>query len=567
MFGGEKKPHSNQQQSERNDRGNINNRTPRSHKPQDTPAVANFKQRLRNRAHNKLEQNKEQVYSLSAAYNSEDPKSKPLFDELRAVVTQDGELEAKQNQLQRQIGRIEANAQLAGAGQAPFPEDYEQLNPLKDQLEQIKQVRATLLANYPISGLIKTHQVGDDVSDAELDEILNNRLAGVLFDIDTAKERISNGDVPLHQLDAVIPEILAQTPEHQRAEVEQYLKKQQRIDTAIEVGGTLGEIGLTVGAIVSSILSGGVIPTILGGLGTALGIGNAVYQFEKADDLNLIAKTGNAGGNQLLTQPDQAKQDYLLGWANLVLAGVDGGLAIKEGASLLKGAKAAEQILAGGGADVIAKLKPEQIRAFNDLVTAPDDVQAQKLYQSLQQELGEDFDNTYNLFKNLRVNLFGQSELTNSITNLGDDFASRNSSVLTDFSPTPNPTRSNQTIFSGVYDPKTKTFLTKPSGSTKLANGEIPEDLVPPRGGHRRTQRAFSQANPDIDTSKTIGYTIYYRKQGELDVAFFSRGINSSNYPTLRGTAPENLQQEFVKILGETTGLKVNVVPRQTLPD
>ena len=410
MFGGEKKPHSNQQQSERNDRGNINNRTPRSHKPQDTPAVANFKQRLRNRAHNKLEQNKEQVYSLSAAYNSEDPKSKPLFDELRAVVTQDGELEAKQNQLQRQIGRIEANAQLAGAGQAPFPEDYEQLNPLKDQLEQIKQVRATLLANYPISGLIKTHQVGDDVSDAELDEILNNRLAGVLFDIDTAKERISNGDVPLHQLDAVIPEIIAQTPEHQRAEVEQYLKKQQRIDTTIEVGGTLGEIGLTVGAIVSGILSGGVIPTILGGLGTALGIGNAVYQFEKADDLNLIAKTGNAGGNQLLTQPDKAKQDYLLGWANLVLAGIDGGLAIKEGVSLLKGAKAAEQILAGGGADVIAKLKPEQIQRFNTLVTAPDDVQAQKIYQSLQQELGQDFDTAYSLFARANQQVGGKTE-------------------------------------------------------------------------------------------------------------------------------------------------------------
>ena len=219
-------------------------------------------------------------------------------------------------------------------------------------------------------------------------------------------------------------------------------------------------------------------------------------------------------------------------------------------------------------ADVIAKLKPEQIQRFNTLVTAPDDVQAQKIYQSLQQELDKkDFDDAYNLFKNLNLNSFGQSELTNSISNLGDDFVSHNSSVINDFSPTPNPTRSNHTIFSGIYDPETKTFITKPSGNTKLANGEIPEDLVPPRGGHGRVQRVLSQVNPDIDTSKTIGYTIYYKTPGELDVAFFSRGVNFRNYRNLRGLAPENLQQEFVKILEETTGLKVNIVPRPDLPD
>ena len=70
-----------------------------------------------------------------------------------------------------------------------------------------------------------------------------------------------------------------------------------------------------------------------------------------------------------------------------------------------------------------------------------------------------------------------------------------------------------------------------------------------------------------IDTSKTIGYTIYYKTPGELDVAFFSRGVNFRNYRNLRGLAPENLQQEFVKILEETTELKVNIVPRPDLPD
>ena len=379
---------------------------------QDSPAVENFQQRLRNRANSKLDENKQQVYQLSAAYNANDPKSKPLFNELRAVVTQDGQLEAQQKQLERELAVISNDPAMAGESPAmggSIRVDPHSIAQLTTQLQQIKQVRATLLANYPVSGLIEAHQVGDDVSDAQIEDILTYRFAGINRDIDVAKEKISNGDIPLNELDALIPEILAQTPEGQRGEVEKYLKKQQRIDTAISVGGTLGEIGLTAGAIVSGILSGGVITTILAGLGTALGIGTATYEFERADDLNLIAKTGDAGGNQLLTQPDKAKQDYLLGWANLVLAGIDGGLAISEGASLLKGAKAAEQILGGGGADVIAQLKPEQIQRFNALVTAPDDVQAQKIYQSLQQELGKDFDTAYSLFARANQQVGGKT--------------------------------------------------------------------------------------------------------------------------------------------------------------
>ena len=210
------------------------------------------------------------------------------------------------------------------------------------------------------------------------------------------------------------------------------------------------------------------------------------------------------------------------------------------------------------------------------MATSTDEAQKQQLRQSLRQELGDDFDAADKVFKDAELQTisdannfdsFGKNETTNSISNLGDDFASRNSSVLSDFSPTPNPTRSNHTIFSGVYDPKTKTFITKPSGNTKLKDGNVPEDLVPPRGGHARVQRVFSQANRDIDGSKTIGYTIYYKKQGELDIAFFSRGINFRNYRSLRGAAPENLQQEFVKILEETTGHKVNIISRPDLPD
>ena len=368
-------------------------------------------------------------------------------------------------------------------------------------------------------------------------------------------------------------EVLAQQGENlsmqERREIEGYIAQQRRIDKTIKYGGTAAEVALTVGAVVSSIYSFG-ITGLLAGFGTAIGIGTAAYELEQAGDLNTLAKAGAGGGDPLIANPDAAQLNRNLAIANLVLAGVD---VLAVG---VDGAKLANKVLSGGKADVIAQLTPEQTRKFQTLASSTDEAQKQQLRQSLRQELGDDFDAANQVFEGSKLETisdiknfdsFGQNETTNSISNLGDDFASRNSSVLSDFSPTPNPTRSNQTIFSGVYDPKTKTFITKPSGNTKLANGNVPEDLVPPRGGHRRTQRAFLQANPDIDISKTIGYTIYYKKQGELDVAFFSRGINSSNYPALLGTAPESLQQEFAKILEETTGLKVNIVSRQALPD
>lgn len=555
MFGG----HQNRQQPQQ---------TPRSlnqGKPKDTPAVANFKQSLKNQANAKLDENGKQVDSLDEAYlNSE--QSKPLLAELRGVVKKDAQLKARQKELERNIN-LHQQPDIGASMGGVVPKGYSaaEREAMSAELEQIKQVRATLLAQYPALGLVKTNEA--DLSDAELQAVLSERFNGVRQAISSSREKINTEDIPIEQLEPVIQEVLGQQSENlseqDRQEIESYLARRRNIDKTIKYGGAALEVALTAGAVISSIYSFG-ITGLLAAFGTAVGVGTAAYELEQANDLNTLAKAGAAGGEPLIANPDAAKLNRNLAIANLALAGID---VLAVGADGVKAARATEQILSKGGADIIAKLTPEQTRKFNSLVTAPDDVQAQKLYQSLQQELGEDFDDTYNLFKNLRVNLFGQSELTNSITNLGDDFVSHNSSVMGDFSPTPNPTRSNHTIFSGVYDPETQTFITKPSGNTKLANGDVPEDLVPPRGGHGRVQRVLSQVNRDIDTSKTIGYTIYYKTPGELDIAFFSRGVNFRNYRNLRGLAPENLQQEFVKILEETTGLKVNIVPRPDLPD
>lgn len=100
-----------------------------------------------------------------------------------------------------------------------------------------------------------------------------------------------------------------------------------------------------------------------------------------------------------------------------------------------------------------------------------------------------------------------------------------------------------------------------------MKNGDIPQDLAPGRGGHSRIRDVFKMANPDIDASQIVGFTIYYREQGKLDVAFFSRGINVRNFKDLDGYAPEAYQQKALEALRQSTGLEVESSLRLTLPD
>ena len=191
---------------------------------------------------------------------------------------------------------------------------------LKAQLQQVKQVRASLLAQYPASGLVKIEET--ELSDAELQAILSERFNSVGQNIESSREKINSGDVPIEQLEPVINEVLAQQGENlstqQRQEIEGYIAQQRRIDKTIKYGGTAAEVALTVGAVVSSIYSFG-ITGLLAGFGTAIGVGTAAYELEQANDLNTIAKAGAAGGEPLIANPDAAKLNYNLAIANLVL--------------------------------------------------------------------------------------------------------------------------------------------------------------------------------------------------------------------------------------------------------
>ena len=224
-------------------------------------------------------------------------------------------------------------------------------------------------------------------SDDAVQETIQERFDEIQSNISKVEAGVYNEDIPLIEMGPLVDETLAEMrkgdPSHVEA-VEAYLLGERRKQTAISLTTFAVELGLTVAACFTS----GVTAIVLGLLGAGLGIGTAAYEFERADDLNTTANAGLPGDNQLVDDPDAARFNYIMGWANLVLAGIDSGIVITEGASLLG---KAERAVTQASADVIARMSPEQINLVSDAVRLEevgDIASAEAIYSRLQSELG-----------------------------------------------------------------------------------------------------------------------------------------------------------------------------------
>ncbi len=232
------------------------------------------------------------------------------------------------------------------------------------KLKEIDRVRYTLLQLYPASGLLRAGDVKPTNSNAQLLATLNERFENILSNIRAAIEGINSGDIRLEKLEPLVAATLQETKEADIAAVNSYLQGERHRQNTFRFFGFLAQIGLGVATIFMGRLPG----LILGALASATGIGQSIYEFEEASKLNTVAKIGQAGGNQLLVDPDAARFNYIMGWVNLVLAGIDGGLAVREGAQLLVGARAAERLANQVGAQVLFRLPQEKLVRLQEAV-------------------------------------------------------------------------------------------------------------------------------------------------------------------------------------------------------
>ena len=110
--------------------------------------------------------------------------------------------------------------------------------------------------------------------------------------------------------------------------------------------------------------------------------------------------------------------------------------------------------------------------------------------------------------------------------------------------------------FSGVFDPETGHFIIRPSGDTLLKDGTVPTDLVSQYGGHGTVNSQLAEQG--IDTSGTVGFTVFYDSPGQLSVAWNSGSVNGVNFNSYE--APVEYRQAIMDSLERSTGY--NVVSR-----
>jgi hypothetical protein len=121
-----------------------------------------------------------------------------------------------------------------------------------------------------------------------------------------------------------------------------YLKGEQTKDNLIKWGGTLLTGGLTIGAILATMGTGGAaLPFALGLGGAVTGLGTAAYEYRELAAIDLAANA-QQGGTKLTSQDKETAQfNLMMGRINLIMAMVDMGLSVKAMTGLLRGAKSA----------------------------------------------------------------------------------------------------------------------------------------------------------------------------------------------------------------------------------
>jgi len=142
------------------------------------------------------------------------------------------------------------------------------------------------------------------------------------------------------------------------------------------------------------------------------------------------------------------------------------------------------------------------------------------------------------------ANRVGTSELGNALSGLGRNPLGRNLNTLNEFGPGAG--------FSGVYDVASGKFLAYPSGATRLANGEIPLNVVDQLGGHADVNRVLSQLLGNSSTNR-LGFSMTLDNFGNFRMGWNSTQVNVPN-PSFPGrTVPETLRQQIIDaIVGQT---------------
>ena len=108
--------------------------------------------------------------------------------------------------------------------------------------------------------------------------------------------------------------------------------------------------------------------------------------------------------------------------------------------------------------------------------------------------------------------------------------------------------------FSGVFDPKTGAIRLAPNKAVPVR--DLPDGFVPRQGGHGVLRNRLGREG--VDTSDLQGFTAIVDDAGNVNLEFFSRGVNGRNPNFPGNTLPENLQGAVRDAFRNATGITPN---------
>ena len=361
--------------------------------------VAMFKGMLKANAFRQLEENEQKLFEEQKKYET-DQKNNKNWIRLKQIIKQDQELKKREdilsdryaisngalNRLNEILPQWEATKEM----HTRYPkilENYrsqkasleDQVPILKDLLETAKKARVRLRAEYPPLVVLDVEEIDaekidvKEISDSNYNILIRKRIVAGFDEIrqviSDVKTRIHEEDIPVNKLGPIVTETkeMMEVTEEKRemgdplsVAVLDWLDSEDTTEAVITWVGTI--LSFILG--VASIIASGGLSLFLGLAGSAIGIGTASYEFERADDLYSAAKAGEASGGHIV-DPEEARFNYIMGWVNLVLAGLDIGIAAKSGTTLFKAGRITKGVANVRGTEILANLAPENIVRFD----------------------------------------------------------------------------------------------------------------------------------------------------------------------------------------------------------
>ncbi|WP_157162745.1 hypothetical protein [Cylindrospermum stagnale] len=363
-----------------------------------SPYINQFIELLKINAFKRLQDNLKLLQEEEAKYKNTQVDN-IRWQRLRQLIEQDRTLASKQKGFNRKLDELDTQASTVGGlstssvQQTVIASIAQQRGELLLKIKEIQQVRQVVRSQYPALAVLDTQYFSSSTTNENVLTEISQKFNDIRKTIADLEKRLSKNDIPLNKLTPIVEETKKQMGVTEDAQDEKgqkildWLKEEQKKEDTINLIGTLSGIVLSV----ASFFTAGVTSIFLGIAGFGVGLGTGVYNLEIADDLNAAAEASTVG-KPLVKDSEEARLNYFLSWVNVFLAGLDLGVVLRTGSSVIKGAQAAKQLVRMEGAEVLHQLSRKQIAQFDQAIQLQRTgkvEEADKILKQLKENLGE----------------------------------------------------------------------------------------------------------------------------------------------------------------------------------